>query len=66
MKKFRKLFYGVTGAIACGLICSPVQAAVVLPTDLGESQVEAYAAIILSALAVMWIVRKLIKTTNRS
>lgn len=65
MKKFGKLF-GVAGALLTGLICAPAYAAVTLPTDLGEAQVEAYAAIILAALAVLWIVRKLIKTTNRS
>lgn len=42
------------------------QAAVTLPTSVNTADVETLAGIILTGLAIIWSIRKLIKMTNKS
>jgi len=49
-----------------GVYVSQAQAAITLPTEFDVGDVETLAGLILTGLVVMWGVRKIIKTTNRS
>lgn len=62
----RKLWIGAVAAVPALLVASSSFAAITLPTTLDISDMETFAGVILAALAGMWIVRKLIKTTNKS
>lgn len=42
------------------------EAAITLPTSISTSDIETLAGLILSALVVLWGVRKLVKLTNKS
>lgn len=59
---FRKVFCTVSGV----LLATPAFAAVTLPTAISVTDVESLAGLVLTALAVIWGIRKLIKLTNRS
>lgn len=55
------------GAGFVGLLGSaPAYAAIDLPETIAVTDVETLAGVVLAALAAIWIVRKLIKLTNRS
>jgi hypothetical protein len=65
----RNLFRSIkTGLICfCAILSASVaQAAVTLPVELPVTDVESLAGLALVGLGVMWSIRKIIKTINRS
>lgn len=78
---FKKIFTAIAGfgslaiavymglglsALVTGLGAVNSYAAVNLPTSVNVTDVETMVGVVLTGLAVMWGVRKLIKTVNRS
>lgn len=55
-----------TSALVTGFGAVDSYAAVNLPTSVNITDVETMVGVVLTGLAVMWGVRKLIKTVNRS
>lgn len=52
--------------LGCSLFTAPAFAAIDLPTAMSVADVETLAGLVIAGLAVMWGIRKVIKTTNRS
>lgn len=59
-----KKLLGALGAVVA--TCGSAAAAIDLPETIAVTDVETLAGVVLAALAAIWIVRKLIKLTNRS
>lgn len=59
----KKLLYGVLGIIGAS---GAAHAALTLPSDMSVTSVETLAGLVIAGLAVMWGIRKVIKTVNRS
>lgn len=58
----KKILFGILGAL-----CSVnAYAAIDLPATMSVADVETLAGLVIAGLAVMWGIRKVIKTTNRS
>lgn len=53
-------------AVAATLASANAHAALTLPTEISITPVETLAGVIFTALAGMWIIRKVVKTTNKS
>ena len=68
MKNFlKKCFAPVLAGLGVAVAAvTNASAAITLPTSIAITDMETYAGVILAALAGMWIIRKLIKTTNKS
>ena len=63
MKKKVLSMLSAVGAVA---VSAPAFAAITLPTELPMTDFETLMGLVLGGLATMWVVRKLIKSINRS
>jgi hypothetical protein len=63
----RKLFTVLTTAfIAVGVFAQNALAAIDIPESIAVTDAETMAGVVLTALATIWVVRKLIKMVNKS
>jgi hypothetical protein len=65
LKNFGKIVAGVTAGV-CGVVGNAVAAVDLTSVTIDTSTPETLAATILAGLGVMWGIRKLVKTMNRS